>query len=93
MKINTRVNGNSFIEVIIVNGSTILTVDVSNYKEGKGHVPEDIIENFITIANELSRFNRTSDVDFVYKIYEAFLSSGSERDEFNTKITKNESDS
>lgn len=74
MDIKTRVKDGSFVELQIESGNTKLTEDLATLKNGKWVVPENEIEQFVTIANECSRFNGTSDVDFVKKIFDAFLS-------------------
>lgn len=74
MDIKTRVKDGSFVELQIESGNTRITEDLATLKSGKWVVPENEIEQFITIANECSRFNGTSDVDFVKKIFDAFLS-------------------
>lgn len=58
-----------------------ITGDLTIYKDGKYIIPNETIEQFITIANDCNRFNGTSDLDFVKSIYEAFLNDG-ERAEF-----------
>ena len=74
MDIKTRVKHDSFVELHIESGNTKLTEDLATLKSGKWVVPENEIEQFVTIANECSRFNGTSDVDFVKKIFDSFLS-------------------
>lgn len=74
MDIKTRVKDGSFVELQIESGNTKITEDLATLKSGKWVVPENEIEQFVTIANECSRFNGISDVDFVKKIFDAFLS-------------------
>lgn len=81
MEIKTRTKEGSFVELQIESGNTRITEDLAIIKNGKWVVPENEIEQFITIANECSRFNGTSDVNFVKKIFEAFLNDA-ERSEF-----------
>ena len=74
MNIKTRVKDGSFVELQIESGNTRITEDLATLKSGKWVVLENEIEQFVTIANECSRFNGASDVDFVKKIFDAFLS-------------------
>jgi hypothetical protein len=71
----------SIAEVHIKSGSATINEDVSKYIGGTWIVPSATVERFITIANEMSRFNREDDVDFVKKIYDTFLND-SERERF-----------
>lgn len=78
----------SFAELIINTGDTKTTSDVSIYSSTRGFIiPDETIEQFITTANEMSRFNQVDDVDFVKKIYDAFL-NGSEKKIFLELINK-----
>lgn len=81
MEIKTKVKEGSFVELQIESGNTKITEDLATLKNGKWVVPENEIEQFITIANDCIRFNGTSDVEFVKKIFEAFLNDA-ERSEF-----------
>lgn len=74
MKISTESNHQSWISLIVVNGSTTISETVSGYYNGSISVPESDIEMLITAANDLSRFNGVTDVDFLKKIYDAYLS-------------------
>jgi hypothetical protein len=71
----------SIAEVQIKSGSATINEDVSKYIGGAWIVPIATVERFITIANEMSRFNREDDVEFVKKIYDTFLND-SERERF-----------
>ena len=74
-------------ELTVRSGNASITEDIVCMKNGDPYIPEDIIERFITVANEMSRFNDVSDVDFVLKIAEAFLND-SERRELIEKLQK-----
>ena len=74
MKISTESNHQSWISLIVINGSTTISETVSGYSNGTLSVPESDIEMLITAANDLSRFNGVTDVDFLKKIYNAYLS-------------------
>lgn len=54
-------------------GNAKLTETISEYIGGKEEVPEEIIKQILSVAFECTRFNKTSDVDTVMKIVEAFL--------------------
>lgn len=83
MKIKLRTVQHAIAQLTIEAESTRISEDLGLiFKEGKGYQVEDeVIDQFITIANELSRFNRVYDVDFVKKIYDDFLSDD-EKEEF-----------
>lgn len=80
MKITTRQIGigKSIIELTVEGDNFTIQEDVSNYesKEKKYKVDETLIEGLITAARELSLFNGESDVDFVKKIADSFLTLG-----------------
>ena len=81
MELSLKTKEEYFAELTINIGNAKIIEDLAKYttKEGWG-VEESIIENFITIANDLSRFNNTSDVEFAKKILQSCLNS-SDRDE------------
>lgn len=86
IKLNTRY---TLAEMVIESGNTKIREDVSEMSKGGGYIiPDKNIENLITIAFEMSRFNRVSDVSFLKKLYDNFLSD-SERDEFMELISTN----
>ena len=74
MLIKTRISHNSFVEIQIEIGNTKITEDLERSVNGKWIVPESDIEQFLTIANNCSRFNGVADVDFVKMVADAFLS-------------------
>ena len=78
----------SLFEVTVESGNAKITEDISQIQTTRqgGFVPEDEIEQFIAVAYEANRFNGASDVDFVYKIFDAFLND-SEREQFIEIIT------
>lgn len=79
----------TFAELTIETGNAKFVEDLASYnREKKGwFVDDDTIEKFISLANELSRFNCQSDVDFVKKIYDAFLNDA-ERAEFLESVSQ-----
>lgn len=87
MNLQTRIKEGSFFELKIESGNTIIIEDLSTLKNSQWIIPEDKIEQLITIAHDCSRFNRTSDVDFVMKIFETFLNNA-ERAEFLGSVEK-----
>lgn len=68
MEISTR----TYYSTATVNIETT-NVTISEDVDCNGEVPEELIEEMITAANDLSRFNKVSDVDFVEKIIGSFL--------------------
>lgn len=87
MELSTRVKHEQFIELTISHDGTSITIDLSDFKSKKWLVPNDLIEKFVGVANDCSRFNGISDLDFVYTIFNAFLND-SEREEFIQRIAK-----
>jgi len=73
MDITTRIKEGVFVELQVKSGNTTLTEDLAVSKNEGWKVPDMDIEQFISIANECSRFNGTSDVDFVKNIFDNFL--------------------
>lgn len=72
----------STADLIIESGNTKITEDVAYNNK----VDDSLIEQLITVANEMSRYNNVSDVDFVVSIFEAFLND-SEREEFLERVS------
>jgi hypothetical protein len=85
MLIKTRISRNSFVEIQIESGDTKITERLERSVNGKWIVPESDIEQFLTIANDCSRFNGVADVDFVKMVADAFLSDG-EKEEFANRL-------
>ena len=85
MLIKTRISHNSFVEIQIEIGNTKITECLERSVNGKWIVPESDIEQFLTIANDCSRFNGVADVDFVKMVADAFLSDG-EKEEFANRL-------
>jgi hypothetical protein len=84
MEISVRTKPDSFVELRIDTHNVTITEDLtvtSIYENKKVVVPDATIEQFITVANDCSRFNGISDLDFVKNIYEAFLNDY-EREQF-----------
>ena len=67
MKVTANIKNYS-ASIIIESGHTKIDESVS-----EGTETLEIIDNLITTSNDLSRFNNISDVDFVKRIYDAFL--------------------
>ncbi len=87
MEIKSKSVHNSYLEIKLELGNGKITEDVSVFKDGKWRVPESIIEQLISTANECSRFNDVSDVNFVRSVFDAFLSD-SEKEEFLIGLEK-----
>lgn len=88
MKIETRQN-DVFFELTVISGDIKITEDIevrNGFKPGY-IVPDESIENFISIANDMSRFNGTPDIEFVKTIIGAFLND-SERAELIDYLTE-----
>lgn len=86
LKLRTK---DTFAKLTIESGSVKVTEELAIYN-GHGNkwiVSESQIEEFITIANDLSRFNKVSDVDFCLNIVSAFLNDG-EREEFMERMAQ-----
>lgn len=81
MNIKLRVKTDSFAELRIETHNVTITDDLTVYENNKWGVPDDTIESFINIARDCNTFNGSTDVEFVKKIYEAFLSDY-EREQF-----------
>jgi len=81
MDITTRIKDGLFVELQVKSENTTLTEDLAVRKKEGWKVPDLEIEQFISIANECSRFNGTSDVDFVKNIFDNFLND-SEKERF-----------
>ena len=70
------------------NGILEVISDNTRIKEDivyKGEIDENIIENLITTLFEMTRFNKKSDVQTVFDIFDAFLNK-EEREEFKQMI-------
>lgn len=91
MKFNLRNVSDTCAELTIESDSTKITTDIAAYHGllKRWVIDENIIDQFITIANDCSRFNRKSDVDFVKKIYDSLLNDA-EKQEFLNEITQEE---
>lgn len=87
MKINLEIRRKIHADIIVEDGNTSLVIDVVDLSPtGNRYISGDIIESLITAANDASRFNGDSDVSFVKKIFDAFLSD-TEKMEFIELIT------
>lgn len=88
IKLNVR---HALAELEITEGSAKITEDIASYsrKDGGYFIPESLIETFLTIGFEMSRYNKRSDVDTMKKLFDAFLND-SERKEFIELITNPE---
>jgi hypothetical protein len=69
-------------ELIVTSGNAKISEDIADIKKGRGHIPLDLIEHFVTIAREMHNYNKSgSDIEFVKIVYDAFLLDG-ERQSF-----------
>lgn len=84
---NSR-KGVRFDLTIKTEGGTTTEVDITNPSNGVYIIDESLRQNFITIANEMSRFNGISDVDFAKEIIENFLTD-TEKQELIQHLTTN----
>lgn len=78
MKIALRTRTN-VADLIIESENTRITEDIAFGSPSK--IEESTIEDFISVAFEMSRYNQVDDVNFVKTIYDNFLSD-SERNRF-----------
>ena len=74
MEFNLRTN-QSIAELTVISGNATITEDLSGYDSKKRDffIDNGLIESVITLANDMSRFNNISDVDFVKNIFDTFL--------------------
>lgn len=73
MEFSLRTKG-ILAELTVKSNNTEITESIVDYSESKMfHIDQSIEENLITIANDISRFNKQSDFSFVHKIVDAFL--------------------
>lgn len=80
MEFKTR-KGYNFIELRVECNNATITEDLTTIIAGKWVVPHDTIDQLISVANDCSRFNGDSDVDFVKQIYDSHLND-SEKEHF-----------
>ena len=78
----------SLCELTVESDNTTIVEDITflNPKTKCYEADPDIIEDLITIAFEISRFNKRSDLDMVKEIFESFLNT-SEQEEFLENLT------
>ena len=82
MNISLRTKDCYIAELTVESEHTKVTEDVLCRSKERGYYIEDSeIEKLITVAFEMARFNRQSDVDTLKKIFDAFLNDG-ERQQF-----------
>lgn len=60
--------------ITVKHEATTIKEDVVEKIGSNWRVPQGIIEEFITAANEMSRYNEVNDIDFVKMIFDCFLS-------------------
>lgn len=71
IKLNTRP---LVAEIVIESGNTKIVEDLATASRGSSCcIPDSEIENFLTIANEMSRYNNYSDVQFAKLVVDSFL--------------------
>ena len=77
MDIEIRTYANTLCEMIVDCDNTKIREDLTflNIKADKYEVDENIVEQLITAAFDITRFNGRSDVDLVKEIFENFLNS------------------
>jgi hypothetical protein len=81
MDISVIKKSESYIELRIEKHDMTISEDLTVCTDKGWVVPDNTIENFITIARDCNLFNGESDVDFVKSIYDAFLNDY-EREQF-----------
>ena len=73
MKLSLRTIGN-IAKLTIQDGTCTLQTDIAEpYENRRWAIDENLIQQFITVANDMSRFNNVKDLDFVKGIIGAFL--------------------
>jgi hypothetical protein len=79
IKLNTR---DLVADLTVTSGNATISEDVAEINSGFGHIPVNLIEEFMSIANQMHNYNRNgSDVEFVKMVHDAFLSD-SEKQRF-----------
>jgi hypothetical protein len=81
MDISVRTRSESYVELRIESSNMTFTEDLTLCTVSGWIVPDNTVENFITAARDCNLFNGKSDVDFVKRIYDAFLNDY-EREQF-----------
>jgi hypothetical protein len=72
IKLNTR---GLVADLIVTSGNATILEDVAEINSGFGHIPVNLILEFMAIANQMHNYNRNgSDVKFVKMVHDAFLS-------------------
>ena len=80
IKLNTR---GLVAELIVTSGNATITEDVAEINGGFGHIQVNLIQDFLSIANQMHNYNRNnSDVEFVKMVHDTFLLSDSEKKSF-----------
>lgn len=88
MEITFRSKGDYIAELTVKSENTTISEDVLDFgKDRKRHVKDGVFQSLINAAFEVKRFDRTSDVDTVKEIFDAFLSD-TERQQFIDLITE-----
>jgi hypothetical protein len=87
MEINIR-SYESLAECTVSSGGAVIVEDIAYYNATSKcyKAEESFIEGLITAANDLSRFNKITDIDFVHSILEAYVSD-SEKEELIQRLT------
>jgi hypothetical protein len=67
-------------EITIECGNARITEDLTILVNGEWRVDVGFIENLITVAINLNRFNGKNDVGFVKEIFERFLNDGERKE-------------
>lgn len=86
MEISSRIKEGQFVELTLKQENTTMVVDLTTIQNKKWAVPNELIAQFVSLANDCSRFNGVTDVDFVMGIVESL--NESERQELIERLTK-----
>lgn len=86
MIIDTRING-IICELKLEVGNVKITEDLTEVENGNWIVPELQIQQFFTVAFDLSRFNKKPDVETMKMLFDSFLSDG-EKEQFIELISE-----
>lgn len=81
IKLNTR---GLVAELIVTSGNATITEDVAEINGGFGHIQVNLIQDFLSIANQMHNYNRNnSDVEFVKMVHDTFLSDSEKKSFYN----------
>jgi hypothetical protein len=67
-------------DLIVISGNATILEDVAEINSGFGHIPVNLIQDFLSIANQMHNYNRNnSDVEFVKMVHDRFLSDNEKK--------------